>query len=153
MKTTHQLARELLALPDLPVFHFDPSRAGLDDENDTSLSEPKLDRDDASGGLDEADIAEFKEEGRYMGEFVTISGEQGQAGEAMTDTESDRLFALKALDHRVHTGYDFNADPDKMTLLVGAAIAGKPRPLSDADQARIDAAWERHKAAGQPLKL
>ena len=41
MKTSHQLARELLALPDIPVYHFDPSRGGMDDERDTSVSDPK----------------------------------------------------------------------------------------------------------------
>ena len=44
MKTAHQLAAELLAGPDLPVYHFDPSRAGMDDERDTSVSEPRLER-------------------------------------------------------------------------------------------------------------
>jgi hypothetical protein len=38
--TTHEFARSLLALPDLPVFHFDPSLAGLDEEIDHSLTEP-----------------------------------------------------------------------------------------------------------------
>lgn len=37
-KTAHELARELLAGPDLPIYHFDPSRAGMDDEADTSIS-------------------------------------------------------------------------------------------------------------------
>ena len=41
MKTSHQLARELLAGPDLPIFHFDPSRAGMDGERDTSLAEAR----------------------------------------------------------------------------------------------------------------
>lgn len=146
MKTTHQLARELLALPDLPVFHFDPSRAGCDDERDTSLSVPDVQRNDAAGGLDDEDVAIAKEEGHYMGEFFTICGDQGESGEAMTELHGDRLFALRALSHRVHTGYDFNADPDKITLLVGAAIRGEPRPLSAEDHARIEAAWQKFKA-------
>lgn len=29
---------------------------------------------------------------------------------------------LRELNHRVHSGYDFNADPDGMTLRVGAAL-------------------------------
>ena len=37
-KTAHELARELLAGPDLPIYHFDPSRAGMDDEDDTSIA-------------------------------------------------------------------------------------------------------------------
>lgn len=40
MKTAHQFARELLALPDLPIYHFDPSCAGYDDEDDTGISPP-----------------------------------------------------------------------------------------------------------------
>lgn len=34
--------------------------------------------------------------------------------------------ALRELDLRVHSGYDFNADPDGMTLLVGNALRGEP---------------------------
>jgi hypothetical protein len=41
-KTAHQLARELLALPDLPTFFFDPSLAGIDPERDASLTEPRV---------------------------------------------------------------------------------------------------------------
>ncbi len=41
--TTHSLARELLALPDLPVYHLDPSFAGLDEGGDLSLTTPTLD--------------------------------------------------------------------------------------------------------------
>jgi len=40
MKTSHQFARELLAGPDLLIYHFDPSCAGYDDEIDTGISPP-----------------------------------------------------------------------------------------------------------------
>lgn len=39
--------------------------------------------------------------------------------------EPDALFALKELNNRVHSGYDFNADPDKITLLVGEVLQGR----------------------------
>lgn len=63
----------------------------------------------------------------------------------------DRLRALEMLSSRVHSGYDFNADPDRMALIVGAAIRGDPRELTPAEQteqdARIEAAWQQFKAA------
>ena len=34
------------------------------------------------------------------------------------------LGALVELNNRVHTNYDFNADPDKITMLVGNALTG-----------------------------
>ena len=69
MKTTHSLARELLALPDKPVYHFDPSFAGLDEEADSSLSEPSVE-------LNKPD--RWQEQWRP---FVTISGAQDLAQE------------------------------------------------------------------------
>ncbi len=61
MKTSHQLAAELLAGPDLPVFHFDPSLAGYDEEHDTSLSEPQIEI--------------VKADGENVGQdFITICG-------------------------------------------------------------------------------
>lgn len=35
----------------------------------------------------------------------------------------EALEALIALNNRVHSGYDFNADPDKITLMVGNVLA------------------------------
>lgn len=128
MKTAHQLGRELLAGPNLPIWHFDPSRAGTDPDQDTSLCEPTIEHCDSREGLDKDTIAAAIEEGAYMGEFLTINGEADAAREAMTTTEVDRLHALKELNARVHSNYDFNADPDEISLLVGAAIAGQPRP-------------------------
>lgn len=73
MKTSHQLGRELLAGPDLPIHHFDPSRSGLDDETDTGLSEPTV-------------FVESYEENKPR--FITICGEIDPEGEAMSDSES-----------------------------------------------------------------
>jgi len=146
MKTSHQLARELLAGPDLPIWHFDPSRAGISDV-DSSLSEPEIAQDDSRWGLEEDEVEAARSEGTYMGEFITISGDQDPEGEAMTDTERDRLHALKELDQRVHSGYDFNADPDDITLLVGAAIRGEPRPLSKEEKEIVEAAWQKFSKA------
>ena len=102
MKTSHQLARELLAGPDLPVWHFDPSRAGLDDEIDTSLSELRIEKSDSRNGVDPEDIEEFEREGCYMGEFLTICGEIDPEGEAMSDSESKlRNAAQNILDDAV----------------------------------------------------
>lgn len=89
MKTSHQLARELLSRPDLPVFHFDPSRAGLGDESDTSLSEPKAQVNDPTEGLTPGEIREFKDEGCYLGKFITLCGDDDPQGEAMSDSESE----------------------------------------------------------------
>lgn len=125
-KTSHQLARELLAGPDLIIWHFDPSRAGLAYEIDTSLSVPEIQKNDSREGLTDEEVEDYKEEGAFMGEFLTICGEEGPDGEAMSQSEADRLHALKELSKRVHSGYDFNADPDGITLLVGKAIAGEP---------------------------
>ena len=66
MKTAHQLARELLALPDMPVFHFDPSCAGFNADDDTSIGEPRAEvvddlKDDA---------------GQPLPMFLTIVGDQ-----------------------------------------------------------------------------
>ena len=97
MKTSHQLARELLAGPDLPIHHFDPSRAGIDDEIDTSLSEPRIEKSDSRNGVDTEDIEEFEREGCYMGEFLTICGEIDPEGEAMSDSESKLRNAARDL--------------------------------------------------------
>lgn len=40
------------------------------------------------------------------------------------------LKTLHRLNHRVHSGYDFNADPDGMTLEVGAVLDGYTPPNS-----------------------
>jgi len=51
------------------------------------------------------------------------------------------LRTLERLNHRVHSGYDFNADPDGMTLEVGDLIAGKDAVL---DGDRLDFLADQH---------
>ncbi len=42
------------------------------------------------------------------------------------EAESDVIYqALKDLNHKVHSGYDFNGDPEKVTLRVGKIILGE----------------------------
>lgn len=92
MKTSHQLARELLALPDLPCFHFDPSRAGCDDERDTSTSEPRVEVVD----VDEPELPDVNEDGqKILKKFITVNGDQGDDGEAMSDTEAEARRLLR----------------------------------------------------------
>lgn len=71
MKTAHELAKELLAGPNLPIFHFDASKAGTDDEIDTSISEPKIEK------VDEP----------YTEAFLTICDSHDYP-EALTESES-----------------------------------------------------------------
>ncbi len=54
--TAHQLARLLLAGPDWPIYHFDPSRFGYSEEDDTSLSAPTLSRVDEVVPDNEGDL-------------------------------------------------------------------------------------------------
>lgn len=89
MKTAHQFASELLAGPDLPIWHFDPSRAGTDDERDTSISEPEVQENDPTEGLTEEEIAEAKEERCSTGKFLTICGDTDEGGEAVTARERE----------------------------------------------------------------
>lgn len=66
MKTTHQLARELLALPDIPVFHFDPSFAdACTDDDDKTVGTPSVEVQDT----------EPNEVGAQM-RYATIVGDQ-----------------------------------------------------------------------------
>lgn len=48
----------------------------------------------------------------------------------------EALAALVALNQRVHSGYDFNADPDKITLLVGNVLADQQAPNNEATDAK-----------------
>ena len=70
-QTSHEYARELLAGPDLPIYHFDPSCAGCDSENDTSLSSPKVERV-ASEKYEDPETGEEK----ISAEFLIITGNQ-----------------------------------------------------------------------------
>ncbi len=53
-----------------------------------------------------------------MGGHVVMV-EQNDWSEKIEGTISEVKRTLERLNHRVHTGYDFNADPDGMTLEVG----------------------------------
>lgn len=67
MKTAHQLARELLAGPDIVIFHFDPSCAGYNADDDTSVSDPVV----------ELNTPDAKDEaGELHLPFLTIVGNQ-----------------------------------------------------------------------------
>jgi hypothetical protein len=72
VKTAHQLARELLAGPDLPIYHFDPSRAGMADESDPSLSDPKIQRVNPRDAMSKQEIRDAREEGYSLKPFLTI---------------------------------------------------------------------------------
>lgn len=100
MKTAHQLARELLAGPDLPIWHFDPSRAGMDDERDTSLAEPEVQENDAALDMTPEQLTELKDEHpeAYIGKFLTIVGD----GE-LDDEPGD--FAEKTIELLVAAGH------------------------------------------------
>lgn len=73
MKTAHDLARELLAGPDLTIFHFDPSCAGYHSDDDTGVSAPVIERVDPEPG----------EEGVP---FLTIVGNQHEEHGLDADT-------------------------------------------------------------------
>jgi len=95
MKTSHELGRELLAGLDLPIYHFDPSRAGLDEERDTSLSEPTVEINNPREGLTSEEIEDGIAGGYTFQHFITISGEQGVDGEAY---DPDKELLIGALD-------------------------------------------------------
>ena len=97
MKTSHELGRELLAGLDLPIYHFDPSRAGLDEERDTSLSEPTVEINNPREGMTSAEIADSIAGGCTLQNFITISGEQDPAGEDIDPNREVILGALNTL--------------------------------------------------------
>lgn len=97
MKTSHELGRELLAGLDLPIYHFDPSRAGLDEERDTSLSEPTVEVNNPREGMTSAEIEDSLAGGCTLQNFITISGEQGSDGEAINPDREVLLGALNTL--------------------------------------------------------
>lgn len=86
MKTAHSFARELLAGPDLEIFHFDPSQAGTDEDHDTSVSEPKICQVDPEPA-----------EKPYPS-FLTICGQGTDEDEARSTIEID----LKAENEKLH---------------------------------------------------
>ncbi len=99
MKTAHQLARELLAGPDLPIFHFDPSRAGMDEEADTATSDPIVE-------IVKPDDETVKEP------FITICGDN-EGEEAQESVPLNVAFAARLLmsDPETHEELRPVADP------------------------------------------
>lgn len=96
MKTSHQLARELLAGPDLPCFHFDPSRAGMDDERDTSLSLPIAELTDLTA--EEHDRDEVEPATEQIEKFIIIHGDGGEPHEepgAFAELTIESLLAME----------------------------------------------------------
>lgn len=95
--TSHEFARKLLAGPDLPIFHFDPSLAGYDEECDTSISQP------AAGVVRHAGNGQ-----RQYQAFITI------CGTANEHYEKDReiTIAVRVLNEA------FEADPVAMAALI-----------------------------------
>jgi hypothetical protein len=79
-KTSHQLARELLAGPDLPIWHFDPSfEEACTDEDNHTLGDIECEVVDATEGMDEEEVAEVMAEGGFVGRFIMLCGDQPAA--------------------------------------------------------------------------
>lgn len=81
--------------------------------------------------------AKVADECEMLAQHECDNGDREAAALFMTPCNAIRqlLRALARLNQRVHSGYDFNADPDGMTLEVGDLLAGKPDIL---DGDRID---------------
>jgi len=68
MKTAHQFARELLALPDITILHFDPSLI-VDEESPYALTEPVAELNEPEG--------DPEEDGGPLVPFISICGNVG----------------------------------------------------------------------------
>lgn len=81
--------------------------------------------------------AQVADECEMLAQQECDGGEREAAALFMTPCHAIRqlLRTLERLNHRVHSGYDFNADPDGMTLEVGDLLAGKDAIL---DGDRLD---------------
>ncbi|MFA5378660.1 MAG: hypothetical protein WC455_23110 [Dehalococcoidia bacterium] len=77
MKTAHEFARELLALPDVTVLHFDPSWV-VDEESPNALTEPKAELSTENGD---------DEDGNPYPPFICISGQPVIEGPESDDVE------------------------------------------------------------------
>jgi len=96
LKTSHEFARELLALPDLTIMHLDPSFAdACDEETDRTLGIPTAEVVDPFVGLDEETIEEFKDSG--VGKFITISGDQPEEYDRKPGIAGDRIELVRLL--------------------------------------------------------
>jgi hypothetical protein len=85
MKTAHEFARELLALPDVPVLHFDPSWVE-DEESPNALTEPKAELSTDNGE---------DEDGKPLPPFICISGQLVIEGPEAEDVECRILNELE----------------------------------------------------------
>lgn len=94
-KTAHQFARELLAGPDLPIFHFDPSFAdACDEESDYTLGTPTAEVVDPREGIDQDEADSMESDGVSMGKFVTISGDQAVCFDRSLDDYNELIMAV-----------------------------------------------------------
>lgn len=91
---------------------------------------------------DVARLSPFEQ--RLRGIFETLKGRYPEIttvenGLDAAAVERDAaLNALRDLDHRVHSGYDFNADPDQITLLVGKILGESRQPAESKPALRPD---------------
>ena len=78
--TSHQFARSLLAMPDLPIAHFDPSYSdACDEENDYTLGEPRAEINNPLDGLTLEEVLDMQSRGFSIDNFITICGDQPPA--------------------------------------------------------------------------
>lgn len=87
--------------------------------------------------------AQVADECEMLATHCMDNGDRETAAMYMTPCHTIRhlLRTLARLNVRVHSGYDFNADPDGMTLEVGNLIAGKDEIL---DGDRLDWLADNH---------
>lgn len=119
--TSHELANKLLLGPNLPIFHFDPSKAGQDDDRDTSLSEPAIEEHDNRDGVPVEVVEGWVENGQYAGLFLYICGEQ-DVPEAMSEDESKIREAATKLVNSIPLSRPNVATPVADLLALEAAL-------------------------------
>lgn len=70
--------------------------------------------------------AQVADEYEMLAQLCTDEGDAVLAAQYMKGARAIRrlLTLVMDMDHRVHNGYDWNADSDGMTAAVGAVIAG-----------------------------
>lgn len=123
-KTSHQLARELLALPDLPCFHFDPSFADAsDNETDETIGRPSLEVVNPRDGLTAGEIADAEAEGFLMCNFITIVGDQPKDKDREDLSWAARMVLVERARQRSDEGYDDAHDDKHVKGEISAAAA------------------------------
>lgn len=84
IKTAHELARELLAGPDLPIFHFDPSYVDASSvEENLTTSWVSVDIVDTIEDVSEEEINEAKQRVEddgleFVPQFIILAGTQDE---------------------------------------------------------------------------